>query len=216
MQEKALLYVQRTLLAHGADSVRREQPFRSRFDHIRRVCMWVERLLAQGLVAQPDALRLAAAFHDIGYIHGKEDHGRHSAHWLGDYARAEGIEDAVADRAAFLVSEHSDKERWLCDADAPADLILLMEADLLDEEGAMGIALDCMTGGAMGLPYESVWQRMQTYEPARLRRNPMATPLARRLWEEKQALIEAFMRAYAFDMGMEYEAYSAISSNQKP
>lgn len=203
MQKKALQYVRRMLLAHDTDSIRREQPFRSRFDHIQRVCVWAERLLAQGLVAQPDALRLAAAFHDIGYIQGREGHGGHSAQWLMDYAGLEGIDKAVAGHAAFLAAEHSDKQKWLSDTEAPADLILLMEADLLDEEGAMGIALDCMTGGAIGLNYEGVWRRMQTYEPPRLLRNPMVTPLARRFWEEKQALIEAFMRAFAFDLGME-------------
>lgn len=202
MQKEALDFVQQQLEKHGKDhSTIPGLAFRKRSSHIRRVCMWLDRLLLQGGVENVDALRLAAAFHDVGYVQGGENHAQHGVQILLEYAGAHGVPDERAERAAFLVAEHSDKDKWLQNPNAPMDLILLMEADLLDEEGAMGIALDCM--GAASLGYEAAYERMQRFEPARLAANRMITPLARRFWAEKQAVIRDFMRAYAYDLGME-------------
>lgn len=205
MQEKALAYARQVLAAHHMDTARPGQSFRTRSSHMERVCLWVERLLAQGGVEDPRALRLAAALHDVGYVHAEEGHGAHSARMLLAYAQAEGIDPAVAERAAFLAREHSNKAEWMKDPEAPRDLLLLMEADLLDEEGAMGLVLDCLSAGAEGQDYLGAYARMQRYEPARLAHNPMVTPLARDLWAEKQRIIRGFMQAYAMDLGIEDE-----------
>lgn len=207
MQQRALEHVRQVLHAHGMDSSTRPgQQFRSRIAHIRRVCLWVDRLLEQGDVADPAPLRLAAAFHDVGYAKGREGHGPYSAEFLRAYGRQEGLDEALVERAAFLVTEHSNKGWWLPRGDAPRDLVYLMEADLLDEEGAMGIALDCLSAGSLGLGYEETYRRMQEYEPPRLARNPMVTPLARAFWARKQQLIASFMESFAFDLGIDDEA----------
>ena len=203
MENAHFAYVKAYLEEHGAD--RDESPglrFRSRAGHIRRVAMWAERLMAQRGDADAEALRLAAAFHDVGYARGAENHGLHGAAILLEYARRVGLGAGLAERAAFLVAEHSNKEEWLARADAPYSLVLLMEADLLDEEGAMGLVRDCMSAGEMGAAgYEDAYARMLRFEPARLAANPMRTPLARRLWAEKQHVIAEFMAAFAHDLG---------------
>lgn len=204
MQEEALRYAEAFLVAHGKDrSANPGMPFRTRSSHIRRVCLWLERLLAQEgeAIENKEALRLAAALHDVGYGEGAENHAAHGAEILLRYAAERGIDAGIASRAAFLVREHSAKEKWLHAADAPLDLILLMEADLLDEEGAMGLALDCMSAGALGLDFEGAFARMEKFEPPRLAKNPMVTQTAKRYWREKQRLIRAFLRAFAFDLG---------------
>ncbi|MDL2318621.1 HD domain-containing protein [Eubacteriales bacterium OttesenSCG-928-A19] len=207
MWEKALEHVCGMFAAQEKDhSTRPGQQFRTRSAHTRRVCMWLDRLLAQGGAEDTAAVRLAAVFHDAGRIHGAENHGEHSERILRAYATIEPIPAATVERAAFLVREHSNKARWLSDPHAPRNLILLMEADLLDEEGAMGLALDCMTAGALGLEYEGAYARMRTYEPPRLTSNPMVTPLARQLWTDKQRIIREFMTAFAFDLGEADEA----------
>lgn len=206
MQKEALDFVQQLLEKHGKDhSTIQGLAFRKRSSHTRRVCMWLDRLLVQGGVEDVEALRLASAFHDAGYVHVRENHAYYGAQILLEYAGENGIPDERAARAAFLVAEHSDKDKWLQDPDAPMDLILLMEADMLDEEGAMGIALDCMGAASLGLGYETAYGRMQRFEPSRLAANRMVTPLAQRFWAEKQAVIRDFMRAYAHDLGMEGE-----------
>ena len=204
MQKEALDFVQQLLEKHGKDqSTIPSLGFRKRSSHIRRVCMWLERLLVQGGVENVEALRLAAAFHDVGYVYGGENHAQNGVELLMNYAGEQGIHKETAERAAFLVAEHSNKDKWLQSQDGPMDLILLMEADLLDEEGAMGIALDCMSAAALGLGYEAAYERMQRYEPPRLAANRMVTPLAQQFWAEKQDIIRSFVQAYAYDLGME-------------
>ncbi len=203
MENAYLPYVRQYLIDHGCEEgLRPGQKFRTRSSHIARVAMWTERLLAEGCAESAETLRLAAAFHDIGYVYGVEDHAAHSADILRVYAAERGLDAAMAERAVFLVAEHSDKEIWLKRPDAPHDLVLLMEADLLDEEGAMGIALDCLTTGAQGGGYAEAYEQMHHYEPKRLRENPMVTPLARKFWDDKQRIIRAFMDAFAFDLGV--------------
>lgn len=207
MQAKALAYAQAYLQSHNAErDARPGYGFRSRAGHSRRVCLWAERLLAHEPADCVDALRLAAALHDVGYATGVEPHGHASAEILEAYARAQAIPEPVWRQAAFLVREHSDKDRWLADPDAPRDLVLLMEADLLDEEGAMGLVLDCMSAASLGAQgYGDALARMQAYEPSRLSENPMVTPTAQKIWKEKQRMIRDFMRAFAYDLGIEYE-----------
>ncbi len=206
MENPYLSYVQRYLADHGCDQeLRPGQKFRTRSSHCARVSMWVERLMKGAEVISPEALRMAAAFHDVGYVGGEDDHGKNSAEILLAYGMAHGLNETMIQRAAFLAAEHSNKDRWLKDAAAPLDLILLMEADLLDEEGALGLVLDCLTAGAMGGGYEEALLQMQRYEPKRLSNNPMVTILAHRYWEEKQAILRSFMQAFGFDLGIEKE-----------
>ncbi len=208
MDSQHFAYVRKYLTDHDGDRAHRRpgQMFRTRSSHIARVAMWLERLLAQGLVDDPEPLRLAVTFHDVGYAHSKEEHARYSADILRAYGDANGLPKELLDRAVFLVAEHSNKDDWLPRKDAPRDLILLMEADLLDEEGAMGLVVDCMTAGALGAGYEDALAQMRRYEPKRLAHNPMVTPLARQFWAEKQALLRLFLHAFAFDLGEPDEA----------
>lgn len=203
---EAIAYARAYLANHGADETHPHQPFRRQSAHIERVSLWLERLLAPGGVEDPRAVRLAAALHDTGYASGKDGHGIASAAVVRQYAKEHGIDAQVAERAAWLVAEHSNKQQWLSDPNAPMDLILLMEADLLDEEGAMGLVLDCMTAGAQGLDYAGTYQRMMAYEPERLSKNPMVTMLGKEFWAWKQRIIRDFMAAYAFDLGIDDEA----------
>lgn len=197
-------YVRAYLIRAGRDhSYQAGQGHRSRSGHIARVCVWLRRLMAQGGVENEEALRLAAVFHDVGYAHAAEGHAAHGAEVLLRYGREQSLPEDTLSRAVFLVRAHSNKNVWLPDPAAPRDLVLLMEADLLDEEGAMGLVLDCLTAGSQGAEtYEDVYAHMLRYEPARLRSNPMVTPLARRFWADKQRMIRDFMRAYAFDLEM--------------
>lgn len=205
MDEKAFAYVRDYLIRHNAE--RDAHPAaRVRSLHIRRVCMWAERLLAQGLVDDPAPLRLAAVFHDVGYAQGRENHGAHSAEILREYAKTHPVEPAVLERAMFLILEHSNKRKWMTNPQAPPDLITLMEADLLDGEGAMGIVIDCMSAAMQGGDtLRDAYDRMLEFEPPRLAENRMVTPLARALWAEKQRIIREFMAAYAYDLGIENE-----------
>lgn len=213
MENPYLAYVRRYLTDCGADRSIPGQRFRSRAAHIARVAMWLERLMVHDGAMDPAVLRLAVAFHDVGYARGSVDHAVHSADILREYGVAEGLDAALVARAAFLVAEHSNKARWLGAPDAPRDLVLLMEADLLDEEGAMGLARDCLMAGENGASgYEDALDRMRRYELIRLAQNPMTTPLARQFWAEKQRIIWEFLTAFAFDLGVSFPAENGVGA----
>ena len=80
----------------------------------------------------------AAIFHDIGYE--KEENDRHalrSGKAFYEYAVAHQMDEEVRKQVERLIYAHSNKS-LLKDKNTSLELVLLMEADLLDEEGAMG------------------------------------------------------------------------------
>jgi uncharacterized protein len=88
----------------------------------------------------------------------------------------------------------------LKEKDIPIELILLMEADLLDEEGALRMVwytLDKAVSGANS--YEDVYEHIVMGNNKRLV-NPMVTEKAKYYWEEKQKLVEIFTKQLEDDI----------------
>ncbi len=199
MEKAMLAYLENYLIQHNGDrSARESQPFRSRIGHTRRVLAWIYRLL--DALDDPeevdvDVLVAAAIFHDIGYQHVIDNtgHAARSAEIFQAYALENALDPAFAADVLQLISFHSRKE-LLREEDTPLELILLMEADLLDEEGAMGVARSLMALG-FELPddYQAALTRLQERDGHILGDNPMVTPAARAFWEEKQSLVDDFL-----------------------
>lgn len=202
-----LVYVREYLTRnHGINSPNPLHPFRSRYHHIIRVLHWCFRLAEGETQLDQEALYTAAIFHDIGYTDRDNDHHakRSSAAFL-EYAKANDMEQAFAKKVEQMICSHSDKT-LLQKADTPKEMILLLEADLLDEEGAMGIVWDCMTLGyahvnSYGNVYEYIMESSNKPEP-----NPMVTPKARHYWEEKKRIASEFAEHLKNDLmiGSEY------------
>lgn len=177
-----------------------ENPFRDRFEHTRRVFRWASQLLD----SQPDIRRepvlLAAIFHDCGAAFGEEDHAEKSAAIFDDYAKRVGLSEKYAKRAHYLIENHSKKELLLRPS-TPTDLVILMEADALDETGALAIMWDCMAAGARGLGgYREALEQIEKYTVPLMNVNTMSTPAARKIWEEKRQLMVSFIRHLKKDL----------------
>ena len=202
-----LKYVKEYLTEHrGIESPNPLHPFRSRFQHSIRVLHWCERL-TEGLAdVDREALYTAAIFHDIGYEHRDNDHhAARSALAFREYARNQQMDRKFAEKVEGLVACHTDKNR-MREPDASLEMVLLMEADLLDEEGAMGIVWDCMTMGnahasSYAKAYYHILESSNKEEP-----NPMVTERAREFWEEKKGIVARFTRLLEDDLmiGSEY------------
>ena len=181
-------------------------PFRSRFQHSIRVLHWCERLVEGLDNVDTEALYTAAIFHDIGYAdRDNEHHAQRSVQAFQEYAQAQQMEETFSRKVQRLIACHSDKNR-MRDKDADLEMILLMEADLLDEEGAMGIVWDCMTMGnahasSYAKAYYHIMESSNKEEP-----NPMVTERAIRFWEEKKGIAARFAKLLEDDLmiGSEY------------
>ena len=104
-----------------------------------------------------------------------------------------------------LIARHSDKS-LLKEPDTELEMILLLEADLLDEEGAMGIVWDCMTMGNLhassyARAYYHIMESSNKEEPS-----PMVTERAKAIWEEKKEIVAKFVKLLEDDLmiGSEY------------
>ena len=179
-------------------------PFRKRSEHTRRVWVWAKRLMEGRTDLDTEAVNVAAIFHDVGYafVQDKEDHAEKSAALCRLYLSEKNYEAVFVDSVAFLVANHSRKE-LLRQPDTSAELAVLMEADLLDETGAMLILWDCMMEGAESAQsYEKAYRRIAEYAAQEMAENPMVSPLARAYWEHKQRLMREFMGQLSLDLAL--------------
>ncbi|HAN43955.1 MAG TPA: hypothetical protein DCP97_01050 [Ruminococcaceae bacterium] len=184
-------------------------PFRRRSEHIKRVYMWAERILENqdypsGI--NKDAVLTAAVFHDAGYALISDDgimHAERSAEVFVEYALLHNYEPEKKDFISYLIRSHSDKQ-LMREMDTPIELIVLMEADLLDETGALSIVWDCMAEGAADeQSFIKTYEHIKKYSGRILNREPMVTQKGKQLWQEKQKFTRSFIQQLAYDLGID-------------
>ncbi len=177
------------------------QSFRSRFSHTKRVLNWCKRLIREysGSVNEY-VLFVSAIFHDVGYAilndETKLSHAEASAEIFKDYCSKYDV--PFASIISDNISSHSDKTLLKQDS-TPIELILLMEADLLDETGALSIVFDCMSS----VSYEAAFEHICKFSCWILNENPMVTPEAVRVWEGKKELVKMFIHSLAIDLNID-------------
>lgn len=114
-------------------------PFRSRFDHTMRVYRWAIKLQAK-LGGDLDTIVLAALLHDVGWAEDRP-HGEVGAEIAVEYLDSIGVEPELIKRVGEIIMIHSDKDT---NRDLSLECKIVMDADLLDEVGAIGILWDAM------------------------------------------------------------------------
>ncbi len=201
-----LEYVKDTLYSSGNDKPNREyQHFRSRFSHTKRVLSWCERLRrAYDGPVNECVLYVSAIFHDVGYAVADDEnavpHAQASAELFREYCKTHDV--SYIPIISENISLHSDKS-LLKQADTPIELILLMEADLLDETGALSILFDCLSSGERHSDsYEAAYEHICKYSCRSFDDDPMVTPEAIRIWEGKKKLVRAFVHSLETDLNI--------------
>ncbi len=189
---------------HGNDDDR-GFTFRKRADHMWRVFIWVKRL-AEDCTEQinQDALYTAALFHDIGRYVSHADHANQSAVLFHDYAATKNYDQAQAEFIEYLIRNHANKA-LLFSPGVPLELIFLLEADMLDETGALGIVWDAMMAGNQSAKnYREAYDLLLSHSCSQeaLNANPMRTEKARAYWESKRKLNKEFIEQLGFDLGI--------------
>lgn len=82
------------------------------------------------------------------------------------------------------------------------ELVLLMEADLLDDTGAQALVMDTWleVAGEEQAAFKSILEHMEAFSIRQMQDNPMCTKKGKQLWEDKRRLTEAFVGAYREDL----------------
>lgn len=176
------------------------QGFRKRYEHIVRVVQWAE-LLSKEIELDYNALVVAAIFHDVGYeATDNENHAERSAAIFKQFAMRKDWDTRFVEKVYDFIRYHSRKD--LMGSDIPLELVILMEADLMDEEGSMRIVRDCMTVGADNPEsYKDTYYYLSEHK--KTGPNPMITEKAKRIWKAKKKIEHDFIEELKNDLFLE-------------
>ena len=180
-------------------------PFRKRSEHIWRVFIWANRLINNKNNLNKEALLMSTLFHDTGYAISLEsrDHAVNSEIIFRDYCKNNNILNINEEFISYLIKNHSNKN-LMENNSTPIELILLMEADILDETGAMAIVWDCMAeGGKKEQSFFKTYEHINNYTKKLMAKNNMVTKEGKKYWKIKQNLVNNFIKEFAYDLGIE-------------
>lgn len=209
--EKMLDFVEQTLTVGNSEDIEAKKELNySRFFHTKRVLTWTKRLCEAaedpGLLRKED-LYIAAVFHDVGRVAERIEGKPHAV--LGEpitrrYLTEMGMDKERIDYICSLVLHHSDKYRMHEEGLDPG-LLLLMEADSLDDMGALGVVMDCMItkGRNENADFINCLDHISRFTKRQQQDNPMVSPAGIRFWEEKTKLVDTFTDALTRDLEMD-------------
>lgn len=179
----------------------------SRFDHTKRVLGWAKRLY--DMSENKDELRyedliIATIFHDVGRtaaVKSGEPHAKAGIPFTRSYLLDHGFDEARTEYICELVGSHSDKHRMNEDNLDP-NLLMLMEADLMDDMGALGIVMDCMITQSRNSDavFSDCMDHIMRFTKRIQMDNPMTTENAKKLWDEKTRIVCEFTDALKKDI----------------
>ena len=203
---KMLSFVEDVLSVSKEDMANKAEINYSRFEHTKRVLGWMVRLYNESenkSKLRYSDLIIATIFHDVGRPAGdaqRISHAKAGGPIVRGYLGKLGYPKERIEYIAMLVEKHSDKY-LMQNKDTDPNLVLLMEADLLDDAGAQGIVMDCMITEKKNprATFISCLDHMSRYTKALQQNNPMVTSAGRKIWDEKTKLVDEFVDSFAKD-----------------
>ncbi len=198
--EKMLEYVKEALRENDLERQEKSKhSFRSRYMHTTRVLGWCKRI-EDDLECNKEVLYTSAIFHDIGYCKGQDGHAAMSGKMFLEYAKNNNFDPEFTDKVYNIIIRHSNK-MLMNDKNSPNELVILLEADLLDEEGALGLVWDLMARGAKhSISYHEAVDEIMTHSGHILNQNFMVTKTAKKYWDEKKKFVKNFIDNLKFDL----------------
>ena len=189
----------------------------TRYEHTKRVLGWAKRLYD----ATPDKtglryedLMIATIFHDVGRAvsdRSGTDHAAAGVPITRNWLLSNGYDSARAEYISNLVGSHSEKWR-MHDPATDRNLLMLMEADLMDDMGLLGIVMDTMIvrGRKADATFYDCYNHYERYTHPMQHDCPMVTPEAKAFWTEKTESTDRFVEQYRRDIlfgGENYAGY---------
>ena len=165
-------------------------PFRDRFEHTMRVYRWAIKLQAK-VGGDLEIIALAALLHDVGWEEGA-DHGEVGAEIAVDYLDSMGYDPEMISRIGEIIRIHDDKDT---ERELSLECKVVMDADLLDEVGAVSVLWDSMaTACEEEANYKKAYYRIKDYyqgNKPKIRR--CKTDAARVEYTKRMKLLEGFL-----------------------
>ena len=180
-------YVKKMTTENGRPS---NYPFRSRYEHTMRVYRWAIKLQAK-LGGDIDIIALAALLHDIGWD-SERPHEEVGAELAVDFLDELGVEPEIIKRVGEIIMIHEDKDT---EAELSLECKIVMDADLLDEVGAVSVIWDSMATACEDEPsYKKAYYRIKNYyriNKPKIRR--CKTDAARAEYTKRMQLLESYI-----------------------
>ncbi len=180
-------YVKKMTTENGRPS---NYPFRSRYEHTMRVYRWAIKLQAK-LGGDIDIIALAALLHDIGWD-SERPHEEVGAELAVDFLDSLGVEPEIIKRVGEIIMIHEDKDT---EAELSLECKIVMDADLLDEVGAVSVIWDAMaTACEDEASYKKAYYRIKNYyriNKPKIRR--CKTDAARAEYTKRMQLLESYI-----------------------
>ena len=186
----------------------------TRYEHTKRVLGWAKRLYdatADKTGLRYEDLMIATIFHDIGRAVSARsggDHAKEGVPLTRDWLLSNGYDPIRAEYIAGLVGSHSEKWR-MRDPAIDRNLLMLMEADLLDDMGLLGIVMDTMIVRARKAEatFYDCYNHYERYTHPMQYDCPVVTPEAKAFWDEKTESTDRFVEQYRKDILFGAENY---------
>ena len=203
--EKIMKFIHKTLVDNDAILDKRHNlSFRNRYEHSIRVFKWVKRLSIDYDNFDYDVALTAALFHDVGYAYGKVDHHIGSSKIFLEYAKDNNFDEKFTEKVNYIILNHSNKNMLKESKDK--EFIVVLEADLLDEEGSLGIVWDLLAAGQNNPnSYLDAINEIRKHSIHILSQDFMVTPTAIKVWDEKKTLVKDFISQLYEDLFVEEE-----------
>jgi len=203
--EKIMKFIHKTLVDNDAILDKRHNlSFRNRYEHSIRVFKWVKRLSVDYDNFDYDVALTAALFHDVGYAYGKVEHHIGSSKIFLQYAKDNNFDEKFTEKVNYIILNHSNKNMLKESKDK--EFIVVLEADLLDEEGSLGIVWDLLAAGQNNPnSYLDAINEIKKHSIHILSQDFMVTPTAIKVWDEKKTLVKDFISQLYEDLFVEEE-----------
>ncbi|MBQ7706329.1 MAG: HD domain-containing protein [Lachnospiraceae bacterium] len=180
-------YVKKMTTENGRPS---NYPFRSRYEHTMRVYRWAIKLQAK-LGGDIDIIALAALLHDVGWDN-ERPHEEVGAELAVEFLDSIGVEPDIIKRVGEIIMIHEDKDT---EAELSLECKIVMDADLLDEVGAVSVIWDAMATACKDeASYKKAYYRIKNYyriNKPKIRR--CKTDAARAEYTKRMQLLDSYI-----------------------
>ncbi|MCG8513417.1 MAG: HD domain-containing protein [Halanaerobiales bacterium] len=175
-------------------------PFRNRYKHTLRVKKWAERIQKiEG--GNLEIIKIACIFHDVGWDE-KVSHNIISKRIARDYLNKINYDNSKTKRVLEAIEHHClrDVEKSLA-----MENYIVMDADLLDEVGAISIIWDAMASAYEDQPsYLKAYHRIKRFTlEIKEKQQQLKTATGKRYYQKKIEFIDGFIRELGHELLIE-------------